>query len=40
MKVTRQLESLESTVLDPLVDISASEWTVAREGKWSIAQIV
>jgi hypothetical protein len=40
MKVTRQLSSLESVVLDPLQDISTSDWTTAREGKWSIAQIV
>jgi hypothetical protein len=40
MKVTRQLSSLESVVLDPLVDISASDWSTARLGKWSIAQIV
>lgn len=40
MKVTRQLSSLESVVLDPLQDVSTSDWTTAREGKWSIAQIV
>ena len=40
MKVTRQLSSLESIVLDPLQDISAADWTTAPEGKWSIAQIV
>jgi hypothetical protein len=40
MKVTRQLSSLESIVLDPLQDISASDWISAPEGKWSIAQII
>jgi hypothetical protein len=40
MKVTRQLSSLESLVLDPLREVSASEWRSAPEGKWSLAQIV
>ena len=40
MKVARQLDSLESIVLDPLVDISAGAWSAAPLGKWSIAQIV
>jgi len=40
MKVTRQLSSLESIVLEPLQGASPSEWTIAPEGKWSVAQIV
>ena len=40
MKVTRQLSSLESVVLDPLRDIGPADWSTAPEGKWTLAQIV
>ena len=40
MKVTRQLSSLESLVLDPLREVSTGAWRSAPEGKWCLAQIV
>jgi hypothetical protein len=40
MKVTRQLSSLESLVLNPLRDVSGEDWRMAPEGKWSLVQIV
>ena len=40
MKVTRQLSSLESLVLDPLREVSPAVWRNAPEGKWSLVQIV
>lgn len=40
MKVTRQLDSIESIVLDPLQGVAERDWCSAPEGKWSLAQIV
>ena len=40
MRVTRQLSSLESLVLDPLRDLSTEDWSTAPDGKWTLAQIV